>query len=444
MRAYEAAFGPRVSYGAVYDALLAFFAEGGARAYVGRVVGPDAVASELELVDRAGSPLPTLRIQAVNPGAWGDAVTVAVANGTDPNTFTITITYGDATETFANLASPAAAVTALEASAYVRGTNLGSATAAPNNNPAVLAATALTDGDDDRAAIVADDYVTAADALLGPSLGAGAVAVPGQPASAVGEGLLAHARLNNRIALLATASGQTESQAKAAAAALVGDEGSEFGGLFYPWIRIPAPGPSTRLVSPEGYVAGVRARAHELHGPWRAAAGDIATPNFVVGVERVIDASTGDELDAANVNVIRTIARAPRVYGWRSLSSDTENFSLLTARDVMNDVVVDALERMERYVFRNIDGKGQLFSELASELVGMVEPMRSAGGLYERVDAESGQLLDPGYAVDTGPSVNTEETIAAGEIRAQLSLRVAPVGTLVTIVISKAPLTTAL
>lgn len=438
---YEYHFGPRVTYGALHDDLASYFGEGGGRAYVGRVVGPAATEASRVLLDRAGAPLNTLRIDAIDPGAWGLGITYEVRNGVAANTFDLILRYGDETETYEGLTSPQDAADKVNgASRWVTLTNLGSVTAAPLNNPAVIAAIALNvGGTDDRAAVVAATYVTAADALFPRSLGAGAIAVPGQASSAVGALLIGHAADTEREALLTTAIAQSNAQAQAASDAIKGaGGGQDRGGLFWPWVKIPAGGGATRTVAPSGYVAAARARAHEASGPQRPGAGAISHARYVVDVETAVTSDQGDALDAANVNVIRRIAGGIRVYGWRSLSTDRANWYWLTYRAVLNDIVHAGYEALEDYVLRDIDSSNHLFRNLHGDLVGIVQPMATAGALYAMRHAETGDELDPGWSVDTGAEVNTPQTIGAGQIRAAIGARPSPVGDLVILTVSKA------
>lgn len=433
MTDYYRLFGNRVSYGFLHDDLQMFFEEGGSQAWVARVVGPAATAGNVMLIDTAAvTPQPTLQIDAANPGAWSADLEIEVTPGTNPDTYRIQVYLaGELTESYNNLSTPTDAVARLAKSALVRATDLGSTTAAPGNNPAVAAPMALSAGVDDRVSVTASTY-TEALSRFDVSLGDGAVAIPGMGVS-VHSGLVEHAKANMRIALLTAARGETVTNLTVDIAANID---SEFAGLFAPFVLTPDGTGGTRAISPEGYVAACRNRAHEEAGPWRAPAGEIATARFVVGLDESYNRDTGDALDAARVNAIRLIGNTVRLYGWRSLSRDESNYALLTGRDVLNYVVNQAESVLEHYVFQTIDGKGRLLAQVAGEIVGIAEPMRQAGGLYERLDA-TGAVLDPGYSVDTGNSVNTAETLANNEIRARLALRVSPVGALVNLTIVK-------
>ncbi|GLZ78606.1 hypothetical protein Afil01_34130 [Actinorhabdospora filicis] len=80
---YTATFGGYHPKAFGTHAVRGFFANGGADAFIVRVVGAGAKASTATVNDRAGSPAATLKIQAgsrgaPDPGAWGNALTVAV------------------------------------------------------------------------------------------------------------------------------------------------------------------------------------------------------------------------------------------------------------------------------------------------------------------------------------------------------------------------------
>lgn len=457
---YVQVFGDRVSYGTLYDDLRTHFEEGGVRAAVARTVGAGATVGLLALKDgSAGAGLNTLRIDARNPGAHSTRLTVEVLAGAIANTFTLVIRYdGVVVETWRDLASPAAADAALDISRWVRAVDLGSATAAPGNNPRVLAATALSAGTDDRASVVAATHVAALARFdedgVDPTgrqvaLGTGIVAIPGQPSSAVAVGLAAHAASHSRIAITAVAVAASQAAAIAAAGvatdAIVAAGGEpQTTGLAWPGVKIPDVGGVVRTITPEGYVAACRARAVAgdpsagvpAEGPWRAPAGELAEARFILGPEVQVDRAAGDLLDAARVSAIRPIAGGTRLYGWRSLSTDEANWRLLTSRDVLNKIEIDAGAVLEGFVFRTIDADERLLAQVNAALVGVLDPMAVAGGLFPRDD-------DDGYSVDTGPSINTLQSLQANQLGAEIAARPSPTAELIKLSIVKAALTAA-
>lgn len=441
MAGYEALAGGRVTYGAAYDALRCYFEEGGVNAYFARVVGASATVGTRSLVDRAGSPLATLAVDAKDPGAWSANVTVQVSAGSVAGSYKLTVRYsgtgGPGIEIYDNLVTPADAVAKLATSAYVRGRDLASATAAPNNQPAILAASALSAGTDDRASIVAAGYTTAL-SRFPKNLGPGAVAIPGQTTANVGALLMAHAATNRRKALMAAAQGATDNAAIAEAQALRTNTGASSSGVFHPWLTMPDDAGGTRQVDPVGYVAGVRARAQESEpeGPARAPAGQIAQARFVTGVVSTIDDTAGDTLDDGEVNAIRIIADRVELYGWRSLSLDEANYFLLTQQDVLDWAASEVERMLEAYPFATIDGAGRLFSRIAGEAIGLLAPLADAGGLYPLI--VNGDPVDPGYKVDTGPSVNTSATIAQNRVRVAIGVRPSPSAAMIEATITKA------
>lgn len=438
----ERQLGSRVTFGSVWDDLNAFFAEGGALAHVARVVAATGTSvGQLTLVDTAAVPVNTLRLDAANPGAWSSRLTAEVIvatadNGLDPGTYRLIIRLdGVIVEDYSNLATPAAAAAAFSGSDYVRVIDLGAGT-----NPAALAPTALSAGNDNRAAVVAGDYVTAL-ARFPLGLGDGAVAIPGQSSGTVQQGLLDHARNNRRIALLAAPRGTGESGLRAMAQA----NPSQHAGVFAPWVQVPNGAGGVRAISPEGFVAGKRAGAHRV-GPWRAPAGLAGASSgggVVLGLDQSFTAAEIDRLEEGRVNAIRLVNGLPRLYGWRSTSRDEANYALLTAQDTINRFITEGERLLEPFVFETIDGRGQLLSRVNAEMVGMLEPARAAGGLFA-LRGPDGDFIDPGYLVDTGEALNNAQSLSQNRLRVNVAIRVSPVGALIQYSIVKVGLTAAL
>lgn len=440
---YEANFGQRTSYSALYEDMKMFFEEGGSRAYVTRVVGPAATTGTITggLLDRhTTTPVATLNVAARNPGAWSSRLSVQVLDGATTGTFRIRVLLdGDVTRDYTNLHNPAEAVSRMSGDPYVVVTNAGSATTAPLNNPAAQGSpVALTAGTDDRASVDADDYVTALERFT-DGLGDGAVAIPGI-GPAVHAGLIAHADANNRLALLCEARDADKATLIDTAAAL----DALRAGLFAPWVRVPDGFGGTKTISPEGYVAAARARAHNTNGPWQAAAGENSKARYVLSPDVAYTKADAAELDQAKINAIVTMAESVRLYGWRSLSEDVENWGYLTGADTMNRVVVESYKQLEQYLFGVIDAKGHLLGKIQATLMGIVIPMADANGLFARYAEDGETLLDPGYRVEVSGSLNPVASLAQNQVLAELGIRVSPTAALITLTVTKAAVTAAL
>jgi hypothetical protein len=438
---FQELFGARTTYSALWDDMKTFFEEGGTEAYAARVVGPAATIGTLTggLMDGQATPATTLTVSARSAGAWSSGLTVQVLAGPTADTFRIVVRLaGVVVHDWTNLHNPAEAVSKASTSPYIKFTDAGSAGVAPQNNPAVVAATALGAGTDDRASVTASHYVTAL-ALFTTELGDGAVAIPGI-GTTVHAGLIAHADATNKLALLAAASTTDKATLISTAAAL----DAKRAGLFAPWIKVPDEYGGTRTISPEGYVAAARARAHAV-GPWKAAAGDGSSARYVVGPATVFSGVDGEDLDSAKVNVIRTVARSTRLYGWVSLAADRDNWGFLTGADTVNRVVTEAYRQLEPYLFGVIDARGHLLGQIHGTLEGIVIPMAEANGLYARLDPAdpTGPPLDPGYRVRV-LDINPVEVSALNKVLAELGIRVSPTAAIVQLTVTKAAVTAAL
>lgn len=449
MSEFARVFGESTAYSSLYDSARTFFEEGGSRAYVVRVVGADAAVGSLAtpLQDRGETPGPTLAVSASSAGAWSSRISVKVLDGSVPDTFRIQVLLdGVVVEDFAGLKSPTEAVSRINdsaaASSYIRLTNSGSTAGPGDENPAVTATpVALAAGDDDRAAIVAADYIAALDRFI-EGMGDGAVAVPGL-GSAVHDALIAHADAYNRIALLSGERGDDKGTLLSTAATL----DAARAGLFAPWVKVPDGNGGSKVISPEAYVAAVRARAHDATGPWRAPAGEIAKARWVSAPDQVFSTADVNDLDAGKVNMIINMAASVRNYGWRSLSEDVTNWRFLSSADLVNRVVVQSRQLLEPYVFSTIDEKGHLLSAIAGTLEGIVKPIADLGGLFGWLedDGTGNQVQrDPGYKIVVDGSLNPRDSLADNQVYAQLGLRPSPTAALIFLTVTKASVTAAL
>jgi hypothetical protein len=435
-----ARFGPRVSYGVVYDTLEAFFAEGGGRAYVARVVGPAAAVATVTLQDAV--PANTLAIDAVNPGAWANGAAGGLSVDVDASggNFTLKIYLnGVLVETSPALADNAAAVTwALGSSSYVRARDLG------GGDPAALgSAVNLAGGTDDRASITDAHWQTALD-TFSVDLGPGQVAQPGRTTTAAYTQLAAHATSRNRFALLDapdTATAATIATAAAAVRAL-GREQARHCQMLAPWVTVPGlTAGTTRTIPPSTVQAGMDARSDAAGGnPNRAVAGRNGISRFALDVARPAWSDTDREtLANAGVTVIRNLRGVVTTYDDVTLVDPTTDPEWLGAAGnrLVMQIVAAGGEIAEAHMFAQENGTVE-FAAFEGDLVSMLTRYWIAGALYPRDD------VTQAFRVETGPSVNTPQTIQQRRLIAAIALKISPNARRVEIQITNTPLTEAI
>jgi hypothetical protein len=428
---FQDVFGGRLSGSNLYDTIATFFEEGGARAYVARVIGGSG-----ETGSRTSG---SLTLTAKGPGAWADDLRVRVITADSKST--VKVYYPDAntlvytSPTYDNVADLVNAINGSRvASLYV--TASASSSSLPTN---MAGASVCSGGVDDNDATISE-HAAALDLFI-DSLGAGAVSDVDDSdldQRSVHAMLLNHGYQNNRIAILHSASDDDSSAAIAASEDASTLDYAEYGALYYPWVKIPdgVTVGGTRTIPADGYVAAKRSRAHVQTGAWAPAAGLASVANYVSGLATEIGRSTGDALNTANVNAIRVIQGSIRIYGARSVSADSADFKFITARDVINYITVQAKSSLEDLVFGVLDGRNAIFAEIASRLTSIIEPIRIAGGLYEAFDA-TGKRMDYGYTVKCDNGLNPASQLAEGTIKARVGLRVSTIGELIQVDILK-------
>ncbi len=455
---FEYVFGGFVSYSYLHPTVETFFEEGGTQAYVSRVVGADAASAEKILLDSTDQAVLTL--VANGPGDWSSNLQVSVTNPTG-TTFAVTIYYNSVsvynTGTVSSVAQAAGRINLSSiASRYVTAVAAPGATTIPD----VLAITSFSAGDDDLTGVDDAQLIAGLDAF-NDSLGAGAVCIPdaetatrltiGGPVTDydgttkatqdVSIALTAHANANNRIAILHGGVADTTAFAIAKAAELRAEENGEHAAIYFPWVNVPTTTPGLlRLIPPDGYVAAKRAQAHNQTGAQVPAAGLISSSNFVAGTALDINKVSGDALDNENVNAIRIIQNSVRIYGARSLSTDTDNFRYITTQEIINHIVVEAQKSLEDLVFGVIDGRDTIFSAITSRLIAILAPLREEGALFQAFDA-NGKKIDNGYTVRCDAALNPVSQLAGGTVKAKVGVRTSGVGDKIEVDIIKSNLT---
>lgn len=432
MAQFQTVFGSRTPYASnAYDTARLFFEEGGAELIVSRIVGPAASPDFVVLKDTAD--VDTLRIEALHPGTLSTPLSVVV---TETNGATLTLSQGGKVIARFVGSTPAELAASAARSTLVRILDLGSETVAPGNLPIATASATLSGGSDDRESINTTQIIAALDAA--GEVGEGcAVAAPGYPATIIGEALIDHAARFNKVTLVAEDAEATEEEVLDAAASLIRPTGS-FGGICYPHMVIPD-GTGTRVISPEGYVAAMRARAHAEVGYWRKPFGDIAITRWAVGTNKPVSKELNNRLSAGQVNGIVTSNGKTRLYNWTSLATDRANLGSLRARDLLNNLGREIKLALEPFVGADIDGRHRLTGQVESEVTGLVVVIADAGGLFARIDDE-GEEIDPGYKVIVDQSINPLDSLSTNTLNVQVLIRESPTADLILVEIIKVPL----
>jgi len=423
--------GGRVTYSSLWDALDAFFREGGGTAITSRVVGPAAVSATKNLMDNAAAV--SLIVTAIGPGAYYNNIKVAVLAGVASGyRIQITDANNNVLEVTADCITQQDAVTWSQYSNYVRITLGASALV-----PVVAAAANLAGGADDRNNVTDTQWQNALNVFT-KDLGPGQVSAPGATTSSRHIQLLTHAQNNNRIALLDLPDSPT---AATLLAAVNADGFSRYGAAFAPWVVCPGVVTgTTRVLPPSPFVAAKIAQADGLYGPGTPAAGVKGVLSFPNQLSQPSwDATTRDQLNTGRVDVIRQFGDgSQRIYGWRSMADPTNDpdWVNLGVPRVIMAIVADALQIAEIYVFSVIDGAGHTIASFGGALTGALTVYYNEGLLY-------GATAKEAFNVDVGPTVNTPQSLAANELRAAISVRCSPDAELVTVTIVNVPITEA-
>ncbi len=421
---FRSRYGVRQTYnGPEYDAVEAFFTEGGSRLFFSRIAGPAAV--------RASAAVPAssskFTATAKGPGSYGNNLTVSVASGV------ITVKESTAiVEVSPVLADTAEAQAWASANSdYIDITPLASGALSDATN------VALTAGADDRTNITDTERQAALD-RFGSDLGPGQVLMPGDTRTAAHTMLANHAVARNRFAYGDLPDTATVATITAAAAAVRG-LGREVGRhiqLLEPWLLAPADGGTTRTVPPSGVQAGIAARLDNQGNPNIAVAGRNAVSRFATGVKYTRSDTDREALADAGVTVIRSIDGQVQPYDDITPVNQTTEPEWLGAagnRLVMR-IIADAQEVARSFMFQPVAGPADL-AAFRGAMTEMLAGWFNRGALYSQDGTPAGA-----FRVEVGPTVNTPETLAARQLRAELALKLAPNARQVNVTITNTPL----
>lgn len=317
------------------------------------------------------------------------------------------------------------------------------------NSPAVLSATALTGGTDNRSTV---NLTTVGNALAAftPALGPGQVSAPGftnTTLNGIWSLLDTHANANNRIALKDADDGQL-------AATIITDVGSYGTAATAAWGelhagQVQAPGVTygtNRLIPASAVVSALCAQVDATGNPNQAPAGPNFPLGYCIGFSGVNGAplygqSDIDALNAAGINTWNTVFGVLQNYGAVTpvpQTSDPVYWRLPSAR--LRMAVTAAFQVVAQpFMFSNLDGQGLDIVAFSGDLAAKMSNFVTAKAISTL--APDG-TQDQGFVVDTSP--NTPTTMGAGQLLANVSYRPAPFAQLIEIQLIAVPTTASL
>jgi hypothetical protein len=420
---YEAVFGNRNDTSVsqtLFDAVDAFFEEGGQSAYISRSFAAASIATDTAKIDLEDSTSAnTILVSAIGPGAYGNGISIQI---TAPSGGTVAATIaapGQPTEISPAFTTQAALVNWInQVSTLVVASEVGS----DSNLPAVVGPVNLTGGADNTAAADADHR--AALNVFVPDLGMGQVAVPGVVDAATHENLLNHALANNRFALCddPVNSSAADCEALAATAAAAATDPSVGYALSGAWPTYPglptstATPPFPRIIAPSGPTAGAFARlASQGANGDQVPAGTNGFLTKATGVTLTYSASDRNALENVGVCVIRDYKGIVQLYGGTTLSL-APGFSDLGNARLRMQIQSAGSDIGDNYVWADIDGQGHLASAFVGDINSYMTQLFNANALFGQTPADA-------FFVNGGSTVNTPATAAARTLVANVGFR---------------------
>lgn len=397
-------------------AVYLFFANGGSRAYVARVA-TGAVSAFKVFNDRAGTPVATLRIQAINPGAWGNDLNITISDSTTAGLFDLTLYSGGNTdayvvERFTDLSmtstnSRYALSVINNQSSYIIALDQASASAGALKTPANVANSSLASGTNGSTISAVTSY-SVFDTINASLI----LNVPGFTDASTINAAISYAAGREDIFVVVDGKIDTASNQLSLAATYTP---SSFAAVYYPRLLIADPtvgvggaGNATRLVGPGGAIVGLYAATDASRGVYKAPAGLQARVAGAVSVS----ALTNNELDllntsAAPVNAIKFVPGSGIVVmGARTLKAGyidkyvPVRRTLIYLRKALADLTQFAIfEPNDPALWRRLD------STISSFLTGFW----SQGGLVGATPAEA-------FFVQVDSTNNPQLTIDNGEV----------------------------
>lgn len=409
-------------------AVYLFFANGGSQAYILRVVDALSAASATRtLSDRGGTPAATLILNAINPGAWGNSLSVAIADSTMSGKFNLVLYKGGASATniverFVDLSMTSTdaryAPTVINgASRYVTVIDANSASGGATRNPSVQATPLSLASGIDGAAISGTDLVAAlADFdVINQSL---LLNLPGKTDTETVNGAIDYAETRGDVFVIVDSINDTSSAQIAQAAEY---SASSQAAVYYPRITVSdptrgvgAPSNATILAAPGGAIAGLYVKTDASRGVFKAPAGLLSRIAGAVSVKKLTNAEL-DNLNSSSapVNAIKFVSGSGIVVmGAKTLNTGYID-KYVPVRRTLIYLRKSLVDLTQFAIFEPNDPA--LWRRLSASISSFLTQFWSQGGLR-------GATPEQAFFIKIDSSNNTQTTIDNGEVHIEIGV----------------------
>lgn len=398
-------FGGFINNSYLAYAVRGFFENGGSRAYIVRAVHYDVDAetgaytktSEVASTQLFAGETPVATINAKSDGAWGNDIEVEVVKGKKEGRFTLNVYYkGRLEEAYLE-------TNMRNLEIEVEKSRLIDIISISDTNPDVTPKRSLEGGVDGLDGINDEDYLYSLEAFN--SVPINLLAIPGETSKIIQMGMFKYAEDRGDVfAITEIPMGLNVNDARDY---VIGME-TEFGAIYYPFIRVSDPiglGKNpTKLIPPSGHIIGAIARTDNSAGVWRAPAGTDVKLLGAIDLEYNISDAEQDILNPENINAIRAFdGEGICIWGTRTLSSG--DYKYIPVRRLVNFIEQSLKANMLWTVFKPNDEK--LWGMIKSAVEGFLTTIWAQGGL-------KGASASEAFFVKCDAELNTPDVVDQG------------------------------
>lgn len=438
-------FGTHVANTDMAACVEAFFLNGGTQMYIVRtchyadpaIATPSAAVGTITLVDRAGSPIATLRVDGKTPGTYVNSLRVKIAAPTNGDSDKMDLQVLDLNsvvlESFPNVSMTDTAARYVESivnadpslggSRYISVTDLDSATVSPGDLPA-LGTFAPISGSDGLTSLADADFNGTAAAKNGIRAldlveDLTVLIVPGRATSSVHNAMVTYCQVTREkqvFAILDPPAGNSATQiityVKSTASL---SELTENAAIYWPRVKIGNPKKSVYgsadqvTVPPSGHIAGVFSRVDNARpgGIYDPPAGpDVGVLLGVLDFEttETLDEAKRDLVFPERINPLTTYKGGPRfIDGARCLKS-TSNFPTVAQRRGASNI--EHTVKIGLQIYRHKNNTSSLRAAITRTLVNYLLSQMGVGA-FKTTDPKTAFFVDFGDSLNPPNAPNT-------------------------------------